>query len=367
VQSERHLTDALQRRTTVKRAVATLSLGILIAAPLAAHAQQAPAAAKPAAPAAAAPAAPAAVAAPAPAPAPAPPTQQRAAAESAPELPAAIDKLAAQIVAALPKGATAKIAVAPFANLGPTAHEKKLGDVVSELLVTRLSGKPNIVIIERGQIDQILNELKLSMLGLTDGSNAEKVGKLLGADAMIVGSVSEVGDKFAISARHVDTATGRVAFAKEVLVPQAGTIALSSKYIVTKSRGDALFRSLIVPGWGQVYNDQDAKGYVFTGVTLGVIGAGVFQRMQYSKTHDDYMKATTKEDAAKFYDQQSNEYQQSNLLFYIAGGIWALNVADAFLNGTSASEVRVDREAAVTPELGVARDGTRTAGLRWNF
>lgn len=345
----------------MNRAVSLLSLGFVLAAPFAAQAQQAPAA-RPAAPAAAAP-----VAAPAAA-APAPSTQQRAAAESAPELPAAIDKLANQILAALPRGAQSKIAIAPLANLGPTAHEKKLGEVVSELLVTRLSGKPNVIVIERAQIDQILNELKLSMLGLTDGSNAEKVGKLLGADAMIVGSVSEVGDKFAISARHVDTGSGRVAFAKEVLVPQAGTIALSSKYVVTKSRGDALFRSLVVPGWGQVYNDQAAKGYVFTGVTLAVIGAGVFQRTQYSKTNDEYMKATTKEKAAELYDKQSSQFEQSNLLFYIAGGIWALNVADAFLNGTSASEVRVEKEeAAVRPSFGIGADGTKTAGLQYRF
>ena len=340
----------------MKSAVAIVSLSVLLAAPLSSWAQQAPAAA------------------PAAAPAPAATAQQRAAAETAPGLPAAVDKLAALITSSLPKSSgEIKIAIAPFANLGPTAHEKKLGEVVSELLVTRLSGKPGIVIIERAQIDQILDELKLSMLGLTEGSNAEKVGKLLGADAMIVGSVSEIGAKFAISARHVDMATSRVMFAKEVQVPQADAIALSSKYVVTKSRGDALFRSVIVPGWGQVYNNQDAKGYVFTGVTLGVIGAGLYERMQYGNTHNEYMKATTKDKAQSLYDQQSSQYQQSNLLFYIAGGIWALNIVDAFINGTSASEVHVDKEeaapahAALAPSLGVTSDGTQTAGLQWNF
>lgn len=287
--------------------------------------------------------------------------------ESAPELPAAVDRLAATILQALPKGKPAKIAIVPFTNLGPTAHEKKLGDIVSELLVTRLTGKDNITIIERGQIDQVMNELKLSMLGLTEGSNAEKVGKLLGAEAMIVGSVSEVGDKFAIAARHVDVETGRVAFAREVQVPQAGAIALSSEYVVTKSRGDALFRSLLVPGWGQIYNNQDAKGYVFTGVTLGLIGAGVFQRVQSNKTHDEYMKATSKDKATELYDKMSNQYDQSNLLFAIAGGVWVVNVVDAFISGTSASEVKISETATVKPVVGQRADGTNVAALAMRF
>lgn len=358
------------KESHVKRAILSLSTAAVLAVPSIAAADQLVAQGqRTVAPRAAAPRA----AAPAAAPADAATdeavaqTQARRAPESAPELPAAIDRLAATILQALPKGKPAKIAIVPFTNLGPTAHEKKLGDIVSELLVTRLSGKENITIIERGQIDQIMNELKLSMLGLTEGSNAEKVGKLLGAEAMIVGSVSEVGDKFAIAARHVDVETGRVAFAREVQVPQAGTIALSSEYIVTKSRGDALFRSVLVPGWGQIYNNQDAKGYVFTGVTLGLVGAGVFQRMQSNKTHDEYMKATSKEDATKLYDEMSNQYDQSNLLFMIAGGVWVVNVVDAFISGTSSSEVRITDTAAVKPVVGQRADGTNVAALEMKF
>lgn len=361
----------------MKRAIVSLSTVALLAAPALTRADEmlvAQAAPRAAAPRAAAPAAAPAAdadAAPQAAPAQAAPAQAaapvRRAPEVAPELPAAVDKLAAAILQALPKGKPAKIAVVPFTNLGPTAHEKKLGDIVSELLVTRLTGKENITIIERGQIDQVMNELKLSMLGLTEGSNAEKVGKLLGAEAMIVGSVSEVGDKFAIAARHVDVETGRIAFAREVQVPQAGAIALSSEYIVTKSRGDALFRSLLVPGWGQIYNNQDAKGYVFTGVTLGLIGAGVFQRMQSNNTHDEYMKATSKDKATELYDKMSNQYEQSNLLFMIAGGVWTVNVVDAFISGTSATEVKISESAAVKPVVAQRADGTHVAALEMKF
>ena len=268
----------------------------------------------------------------------------------------------------MPKGKAAQIAIAPFVNLGPTAHEKKMGEVVAEMLVSRLTGKPNITVIERGQLNQIMEELKLSMLGLTEGSNAEKVGKLLGAEAMIVGSVSEVGDKFAISARHVNVGTGQVAFAKEVVIPQAGMIALSSKYVVKKSRSDALFRSALFPGWGQYYNDQDMKGYVFTGVTLGLAAAAVFQHLQYKNTWDDYLAAKSKEDATTLYDKADSQAGQRNLIIGLAIGIHVVNIVDAFMSGTSSSEVNVSADASgLKPVIAERADGTRLAMMEYKF
>ncbi len=291
----------------------------------------------------------------------------------APEMPVALDHLAALIEKAIPAGKPVKVAIAPFTNLGPTAHEKKLGDIASELLVTRLTGKENITIIERAQLNQVLDELKLSMLGLTEGSNAEQVGKLLGAEAMIVGSVSEVGDQFAITARHVDVGSGKVIFAREVRVPQANTIALSSQYIVTKSRGDAFFRSLLIPGWGQQYNDQTVKGWTFTGLTLGIAGFAVAQHVVSDNKYDAYLNAASTEESNELYDSAQSAATQRNVALITLGAFWAFNAIDAVINGTSASQVRVDRQAEQQPqpepqaELDVLSDGTVTAGVRVDF
>jgi tetratricopeptide (TPR) repeat protein len=46
------------------------------------------------------------------------------------------------------------------------------------------------VVIERDRMDQIMEELKLSQTGLIDENQAVQVGKMLGADAIITGSVN---------------------------------------------------------------------------------------------------------------------------------------------------------------------------------
>ena len=45
-------------------------------------------------------------------------------------------------------------------------------------------------VVERQQIERIINEINLSNLDLTDPSTRKKIGKLLSVDAFIIGSVS---------------------------------------------------------------------------------------------------------------------------------------------------------------------------------
>jgi TolB-like protein len=309
----------------------------------------------------------------------------KAAVRAAPDLPAALDHLAELIEKAIQAQQSAnrekiKIAVAPFVSLGPTAHQKKLGEVTSELLVTRLASKDDIQLIERSQLNQVLEELKLSMLGLTEGSNAEQVGKLLGAEAMIVGSVSEVGDTFAIAARHVHVASGRVIFAREVRVPQASAIALSSEYIVTKSRGDAFFRSLLIPGWGQQYNNQTTKGWIFTGLAAGIGGYAIASHLMMQSSQDKYLdpagvepgqtNAYYTQKSVEYYDSAQSSLTQRNVALIGLGVLWGINAVDAYLSGKSASEVKVPKyqaPPAVTPSVGQSSDGEAVAFVHIGF
>ena len=45
-------------------------------------------------------------------------------------------------------------------------------------------------VIERSSLDKVLSEQKLQMSGLTDSSNAEKVGKILGIDALVLCNIT---------------------------------------------------------------------------------------------------------------------------------------------------------------------------------
>ncbi len=90
--------------------------------------------------------------------------------------PAAIDRAAY----------TKKIAVSPFEN----DHVNLSGKIEAEIAGTRLDGEPYFTTISRRDIDQILREQRFQNSGLLEPGEAVDMGRIIGAEAIISGSVS---------------------------------------------------------------------------------------------------------------------------------------------------------------------------------
>jgi curli biogenesis system outer membrane secretion channel CsgG len=73
----------------------------------------------------------------------------------------------------------------------PGAEAGNSGTVVANAVVVELLNIPGITLIERKKIKAILEEHRLNMSGLIDEKQAIKLGKLLGANAVVFGSVSQ--------------------------------------------------------------------------------------------------------------------------------------------------------------------------------
>ena len=69
-----------------------------------------------------------------------------------------------------------------------------VGRGVTDFLVTYLVKDGNYSLIERKALDNILAEQNFSNSDRADSSSAAKIGKLLGVDAMIVGSITQFGN-----------------------------------------------------------------------------------------------------------------------------------------------------------------------------
>ncbi|MCS6831160.1 MAG: FlgO family outer membrane protein [Armatimonadota bacterium] len=86
----------------------------------------------------------------------------------------------------------------------------EIGQEIAETLGTDLAKSDRITLVERSQLGQALRELRLQHAGLTEPSQAKRVGKLVGADAIIVGSFYVRANQIVINARVVDVRTGKV-------------------------------------------------------------------------------------------------------------------------------------------------------------
>jgi curli biogenesis system outer membrane secretion channel CsgG len=83
-----------------------------------------------------------------------------------------------------------RIAVSTF---GDGSGHHGCGAGVSDMLATALVKTKKFIVVERKEIDKVIEEQKLGLSGMVTPETAPAVGKLLGVDLMVIGSVSELG------------------------------------------------------------------------------------------------------------------------------------------------------------------------------
>ena len=98
------------------------------------------------------------------------------------------------------------IAVFDFSNNGLSNNEVF---TLTDRLRTELVNVSDYKVVERNKIDDILKEQKFQLSGCVDECLIE-VGKMLGANELVIGSFGKIGNIFTISARIVDAESGEV-------------------------------------------------------------------------------------------------------------------------------------------------------------
>lgn len=105
----------------------------------------------------------------------------------------------ASLTAAQP--ATGTVAVVSFANTGAHKELDPLQKGLAEMMITDLSQVGRFKVIERVQMQALVDEMALGQTGLLEESNSDRLGKLLAAEKVISGSfASEDGKNLSLGA-----------------------------------------------------------------------------------------------------------------------------------------------------------------------
>jgi len=110
-------------------------------------------------------------------------------------------------------GTTPRIAVLEFPSL--TGELPALGRFMTEKLITDLVQNDSCNVVERLSIDAILKEQRLGTTGLIDSSTVKRVGGILGADYLITGSITDIGDAYRVNLRVLAVENARIATASQ--------------------------------------------------------------------------------------------------------------------------------------------------------
>lgn len=106
------------------------------------------------------------------------------------------------------------VAVLPFVNSAigdATAELAPLSKGIADLLITSLAQNTGVRVVERENIQKLLEEQNLATAGRVEDATAARIGKLLGAKHMVTGSfITDRSGRMVITVKSIDTETGRI-------------------------------------------------------------------------------------------------------------------------------------------------------------
>jgi hypothetical protein len=121
-----------------------------------------------------------------------------------------------------PSGKPMVIAVADFVN--DNGEVSKLGRYIADKLTPYFANSRQFSVLERVLINKVIEEQQFQVSSFVDESSTQEFGKILGAETIISGKVSELADMFYIHAKAVGVARGNLLVSVDAEVDRSGRL-----------------------------------------------------------------------------------------------------------------------------------------------
>jgi TolB-like protein len=244
-------------------------------------------------------------------------------------------------------------------DLKPISLSGDIALSVSDLLRTSLFKTGLFTILERNQINAIIEEQKMNLSGLTDDEYAAKIGAFLSANKVLVGSVMKLGNSYIINVRIIDVEKGIMEFAENVEVESesklsaacnelalrlANTINGKNTLVVKDNPSPGEFAqppinsspkytisplfNIGVPGISQLVSGNNT-GFLFLGGTVAGVGLIFLSDAMFSSSFSMYQAATTQADISKYYGE-SEMWDYFNIAGYV---LWIASAGFSIWHG----------------------------------
>lgn len=165
-------------------------------------------------------------------------------------------------------GLKPRLAIMDFNNRADLGGSK-LGSAIADQLISQVARSDRYVLVERSHINQILQEQALGQSGAISEQTAPQVGKLLGVESLVIGSILEarqetgkgkIGDKEDDWLLRLKATVGYVNISYRMISTTTGEVLLADNVSATE----------IKPGFGLKTKDFDIENmHEFDQTVLG--------------------------------------------------------------------------------------------------
>jgi TolB-like protein len=182
------------------------------------------------------------------------------------------------------------IAVMPFDNGGSYGQDKENFDALQKgiagMLISELAQNPSVRVVEREDVQRLLDEQNLGTSGRVDPQTAAKVGKLVGARYVVLGTFLDFYGDFRVDARLVNVETS------EIVKVESDRMQRDHLYDIIRAVATRLMRDANLPPLSKQASDQRMSRQVPTEALTFYSRALLYQdRGQRDKAVDMYQRA----------------------------------------------------------------------------
>jgi len=179
-----------------------------------------------------------------------------------------------------------------------------------------------MTVVEREKMEQVLNELGKSFSGMIDSSTAAEIGNMLGVEAIVVGTVADMGNSVDLRARLVDVEKGAAITAAQIDVVKDPTITgLLGSGVRSTIYGE---RNITTPKEAKTIQEVKIQNFTSNLIKWQKKGDGIYFELIITSDQDSwlgmysrigYIPEYGKQGIGKtrIFDEFGNEYFASNI------------------------------------------------------
>jgi|GEM_PF-6536937 len=134
------------------------------------------------------------------------------------------------------------LAILDFVDESETSQSRNLGFAFSEMVAEHISRyREEFRLVERNRIESVFDEQNLQLSGLTEDS-AVRIGSIVGADLLLLGSIFDVGSQLRVAVKLVDVESSEILLAESVDFPKDDLLDEAGRYIQVNHRVSLKYR-----------------------------------------------------------------------------------------------------------------------------
>jgi TolB-like protein len=165
-----------------------------------------------------------------------------------------------------------------LAVLNFNSPSQRFSNYVLDEMMTTLVKNRKITVVDRANLELIRGEMNFQMSGDVSDSSAQSIGRMLGAQSIVSGSIEDIGTYYRIRFRTIEVESATVQALSSISVRKDNHIAnLMSEKISRNSEGGKAFgygAMNIIFGLGSYFQGDPGGGLIVTSgyiVSLGLI------------------------------------------------------------------------------------------------